>query len=223
MCRPNCLSFVARALQRDEIENKRVLEIGSYDVNGKSRNIVEMFHPREYFGIDIKAGKNVDMVCDIEHVVNKFGRNSFDVVITTELLEHVKDWRKAISNIKNVLKEHGVAIITTVPRGYPYHPDPEDYWRYEKEDVKIIFKDFEILMLEEDYIYPGIFFKVRKADDFQEVDLSHYMLYNIVERKRIPSWKNVSMIKLVCKKLLKRTFQLLHGGLERCEKLIIGL
>jgi len=49
----------------------------------------------------------------VEELVEHFGTESFDVIIATELLEHVKDWRLVINNMKQVLKPGGYIYITT--------------------------------------------------------------------------------------------------------------
>jgi len=47
------------------------------------------------------------VVLPAEKLVEYFGPESFDVVISTELLEHVQNWRLAINNMKSVLKRDG--------------------------------------------------------------------------------------------------------------------
>ena len=42
-----------------------------------------------------------------ERLLDYFGHESFDVVICTETLEHIMDWRSAINNMKGVLKRGG--------------------------------------------------------------------------------------------------------------------
>jgi hypothetical protein len=75
-----------------EFDGKRVLEVGSKFVNGSVRPLIERFcSPRDYVGVDIEPGKYVDVVLPAEKLVNCFGPESFDVVISTELLEHVYD------------------------------------------------------------------------------------------------------------------------------------
>jgi len=44
-----------------------------------------------------------------EKLVEYVGPESFDIVISTELLEHVQNWRLVINNMKSVLK-HGEYI-----------------------------------------------------------------------------------------------------------------
>ena len=185
MCNVTGILFGAINLSRDEINGKRVLEVGAYDMSGSLRPYVESLNPSEYFGVDIEKGPNVDVVCRAEDLIEKFGENSFDVVISTELLEHVRDWRKVISNFKRICKPNGILLITTRSYGFNYHAFPYDYWRYEIEDMKNIFSDLEILKLEKDTKEPGIFVKLRKPDDFKENELKDYELYSIVSNKKV--------------------------------------
>jgi len=190
MCNVTGILFGAINLSKDEIKGKKVLEVGSYDMSGSLRSYVESLKPSEYIGIDIEEGPCVDVVCKAEDVLEKFGKESFDVVISTELLEHVKDWRKVISNLKNVCKPDGIILLTTRSYGFNYHAFPYDYWRYELADMKEIFSDFEVSRLEKDVKEPGIFVKAKKPVDFKQNDLSDYELYSIVSDKRVKEIKN---------------------------------
>ena len=97
----------------EEFKGKRVLEVGSKYVNGSVRPLIERFcTPREYVGVDIEAGKFVDVILPAEKLVEYFGPESFDVVISTELLEHVQNWRLVINNMKSVLKCDGYIYIS---------------------------------------------------------------------------------------------------------------
>lgn len=184
MCHSTCFVFAARALERGEIKGRRVLEVGSYDVNGSVRPLVEMHEPASYTGVDIKEGPGVDEVCGAEEMLDRFGPESFDVVISTELMEHVKDWRKVISNMKNVCRPGGCILISTRSLGFDYHGHPYDFWRYEVEDMRVIFSDCEIQLLESDGAMPGVFIKAKKPRKFEEKDLSGVMLYNIITGRR---------------------------------------
>ena len=185
MCKTSCITFGAKNLNKKEIQGQLVIDVGSYDVNGSLRPIIESWEPAKYVGIDIEKGPGVDIICNAEDIVRKFGKESFDVVISTELLEHVKDWKSVISNIKNVCKPNGTILITTRSHGFRYHAYPYDFWRYELEDMNNIFSDCEILVLEKDSQAPGIFLKAKKPNAFIEKDLSDYQLYSIVADKRV--------------------------------------
>ena len=78
------------------------------------------YKPSEYVGVDIKAAPFVDVVCKAEDTLDKFGKQSFDIVVSTELIEHTKDWKKVVSNIKNLLVAGGILVITTRSRGFPF-------------------------------------------------------------------------------------------------------
>ena len=83
MCHESCNIFVTKNLLAEEVENKKVIEIGSYYVNGSVRPNIEYLKPKEYVGVDIIKGPCVDVVCDSSKIVEKFGKNSFDIVVST--------------------------------------------------------------------------------------------------------------------------------------------
>ena len=185
MCNQSCILFGAKNLTGEEIKGKRVLEVGSVDVNGNLRPTVEALCPREYVGVDIEKGKGVDVICRAEDILKKFGRDSFDAVISTEMLEHIRDWRTVVSNIKSICRPGGVILLTTRSHGFKYHGFPYDFWRYEQEDMKNIFSDFEIQALQGDPEMPGVLLKARKPASFTEKNLSDYKLYSIVTNKKM--------------------------------------
>jgi SAM-dependent methyltransferase len=181
----SCLIFVVTRLSKDDVAGKRVLEIGSYDINGSARKCIEFWQPAEYIGVDIEEGPGVDLVCDAAKLVDIFPEESFDVVFSTELLEHVPNPKAVISNMKRLCKRNGTILITTRSRGFFFHPFPYDFWRFELSDMQTIFSDCEIIDLEEDFSDPGVFVKVEKPSDFVERDLSRLELYNVALGKRL--------------------------------------
>ena len=113
MCHVSVIEFFIEQAKLVEFKNKRVLEVGSRYVNGTVRPLIEkFFQPREYIGIDIKPGKFVDIVMPAEELLDYFGPESFDVVISTEVLEHVKNWRLVINNMKGVLRKKAGMYIS---------------------------------------------------------------------------------------------------------------
>ncbi|MFH1045759.1 MAG: methyltransferase domain-containing protein [Candidatus Omnitrophota bacterium] len=212
MCNANCIIFGVHNLNSEEIKGKRVIEVGSYDVNGSLRSVIERSNPGEYVGIDVVAGPGVDVVCPVEGLVQRFGKESFDLVLSTCTLEHIRYWKKAVSNIKNICKANGI-ILLIVPSQWDYHEYPFDFWRYHKEDIKDIFSDCNILLLEEDAKFPSLVYaKIRKPQQFKEKDLSDYKLYSIIDRakvkeieeNRLRNFQRIHRFKTAIKRRLKK-------------------
>lgn len=184
MCDVAVIEFFIEHCRIDEFNGKRVLEVGSRYINGSVRPFVERFlKPREYIGIDIEPGKFVDLLLPAEKIVEYFGEMSFDVIISTELLEHVRDWRLVINNMKKVVREGGYIYITTRSIGFPYHGYPYDFWRYEIDDMKKIFSDFNIIALKRDP-QQGILLKAKKPKDWRAANLDNIALYSILLGRR---------------------------------------
>jgi SAM-dependent methyltransferase len=185
MCNAACLQFVQQVVTPQQVQGKSILEVGSYDVNGSARAILAPLGPASYTGVDLENGPGVDEVVSADRLVDRFGEDAFDIVVSTEMVEHLKEWRPAVSNLKAVLKREGVLILTTRSRGFPYHAFPEDYWRYEESDMRRIFGDLRIESLESDPIEPGVFLKARKPKRFREKRLGGVKLYSIVHDRRV--------------------------------------
>lgn len=186
MCNDSGRAFVTRALLPGEIVGRRVLEVGSHDVNGSARSSIGQHDPAQYLGVDLMPGPGVDEVVSVYELEEEFGPNSFDVVLSTEMLEHVEDWRQAVTQMKRVTASGGVLVLTTRSRGFRYHAYPHDYWRFEQEDLRRIFADFDIELLESDSLSPGVFLKATKKKG-PEQSLEDIRLYSIVYRRRVTS------------------------------------
>jgi SAM-dependent methyltransferase len=140
----------------------------------------------------------VDTICDAVELRTHFGDNTFDLVISTEVLEHVRDWRLVVSNLKNVLRPGGALLVTTRSRGFTYHAYPCDYWRYEPSDMAAIFGDLEVSALEPDPLAPGVFMKAFKPADFEELDLTDYALHSIITGSRRTDGVNPVYERVFC-------------------------
>jgi SAM-dependent methyltransferase len=86
---------------------------------------------QEYVGIDAAPGPYVDEVVQGEEL--PFDDASFDLILCTQVLEHVEDPVAVLSEIHRVLRPGGAALIST--HGvFLFHPDPpaagSDYWRW---------------------------------------------------------------------------------------------
>jgi SAM-dependent methyltransferase len=152
------MAFVQRAILPEHIRGKRVLEVGSRNINGSAREYVETLGPEMYLGIDINEGPGVNVVMDISNVNTLGFQYPLDVIITTEMLEHAKDWKAAIMNMKGLLPPGGMIILTTRSVGFGFH-NPPDYWRFDKDILRRSFMDFFVDILEDDPQVPGVFMR----------------------------------------------------------------
>lgn len=185
MCTTGCIVFGAANLKPNEVKGKRVIEVGSYNMNGSLRPVVSAWEPAEYIGVDMIPGPGVDIVCDADDVLRKFGKERFDIVISTETIEHVRHWRTVISNLKNLCVPGGVILATTCMPGHYYHPHPDDFWRYTPEDFKEIFGDCRIEKIETDQRTLGVYIRATKPANFKEKNLADFTLTSVIAGKRI--------------------------------------
>ena len=182
MCSVSVIEFFIEWSKPDDFVGKRVLEVGSKYVNGSVRPLIErFFKPKEYIGVDAEPGKYVDLVLQAERLVEHFGEEAFDTVITTEMIEHVKDWRRVVNELKIVLKKDGCLFLTTRSPGFKYHAHPVDFWRFTPSDMACIFCDFEIVTLVPDMFEPGVFVQARKPVSWKPADLSSLEVYSMVQ------------------------------------------
>jgi SAM-dependent methyltransferase len=96
--------------------NKKVLDIGSLDINGSLR---DFFTDCEYHGIDIGPGKGVDIVCQGQNY-SAFN-NSYDVVCSSECFEHNPYWFETFLNMIRVCKPDGLLFFTCATEGRAEH------------------------------------------------------------------------------------------------------
>ena len=72
-----------------------------------------------------------------------FNTNTFDIVLSTQVLEHLEHPQQAIDEMYRVLKPGGKIILST-HMAMVLHSEPYDYYRFTKYALKnILFKKFK--------------------------------------------------------------------------------
>jgi SAM-dependent methyltransferase len=100
----------------------------------------------DYFGTDIQPGPLITYVCPAEELTVPDA--SVDLVLSTQVLEHVRNPHRALQEIARVLRPGGYAFVTT--HGvWPFHPHPTDYWRWTQQGFEALFQDVDGLELVE--------------------------------------------------------------------------
>ena len=116
------------------IENKKILDVGSYDVNGTMKPI---FEKGQYVGLDMEIGPNVDIV-GVSHDI-PFEKDEFDIVISSSCFEHDDMFWISFQEMCRVLKPGGYMYIQAPSNG-PYHGWPGDNWRFYIDSWKALEK-----------------------------------------------------------------------------------
>lgn len=118
MAHPEQQQFVEN-LKTDRPEffkNKKVLEVGSLDINGSIRSL---FEKCDYLGIDVGEGKGVDVVCQGQDLDHPDG--TYDVASSTECFEHNPYWAETFANMTRMTKPGGLVFFTCATHGRHTH------------------------------------------------------------------------------------------------------
>jgi hypothetical protein len=104
-----------------------VLEAGSLNLNGSAKIF---FDDSEYIGVDAKNGEDVDW-WGVFHEYKEKPFGYFDIVVTTETLEHDPFWRITLKHMIDMIKLEGTLMISCAgpargPHGTAYWQDPND-------------------------------------------------------------------------------------------------
>lgn len=107
-----------------------------------------------YFGIDYPVtaeanyGSKTKADLYVDCTDTGLESESFDTLLSTQVMEHVFNTKKYISECHRVLKKEGIAIFT-IPLLWQCHAAPHDYYRFTKYAIKDLFENqgFKILEL----------------------------------------------------------------------------
>jgi SAM-dependent methyltransferase len=122
---------------------ERLLDIAPQDHSGakpffNSNIIIETLD----IAPDSKATYIADLCCCAEQI----GPEKFDYIVCTEVLEHTRQPFNAVENIYYMLKQGGLAFIST-PYNFRIHGPLPDCWRFTEYGLQELFKKFEIIEL----------------------------------------------------------------------------
>lgn len=159
---------------------RKVLEVGSHNINGSPR---KYFWFCKYTGIDISKGKGVDIVGTFSEIeLDK----KYQVIISTEMLEHDSQWEKSLQKMYDLLLPGGLLLITCAGPDRKEHgtkrtnpecsPDTTDYYRnISTEDFKSVLPEY----LFEHYVL----MYARGMNDLQFYGIKPYKSFNVTSRE----------------------------------------
>ena len=112
----------------DPQKHLKVLDVGSYDVNGSYKKLFEK-DKFSYTGLDMANGPNVDIVPSSAYSWTEIQDNEYDVVISGQALEHIEYFWITMGEIVRVTAKDGLICIIA-PNGFKEHRYPVDCWRF---------------------------------------------------------------------------------------------
>jgi O-antigen biosynthesis protein len=136
--------LVAKAFPKEKI---KILDVGSYGVNGTYKEIFSNSEKYLYTGLDVNPGPNVDYVAVDPYCWPELHDESFEVIVSGQAFEHIEYPWLIIEEMNRVLKKNGLVCIVAPSRG-PEHKYPVDCWRYYPDGFRALAKWVNLEVLE---------------------------------------------------------------------------
>jgi SAM-dependent methyltransferase len=111
---------------------KRVLDVGC----GVKPYLPYFSGATSYVGVDVQDNPNADLHGAIEALPVDDG--SFDVVLATQVLEHVDDPSAAVRELHRVTAPGG-RVLASTHGVMVFHPNPVDHWRWTHTGLERLF------------------------------------------------------------------------------------
>ncbi len=157
--------------------------INCLDVGCGDRPYEYLFKKGSYIGIDIEdSGRSLDLKKP-DHFYDgetfPFEDESFDMVISTQVLEHVPNPQLILNEMARVCKTGG-CIVISLPFVYPEHEEPFDYFRFTQFGIAELLKKagLKIQSISKD----------TSALETMATILCVYIIYNIIPKNKIISY-----------------------------------
>ena len=125
-----------------------ILDVGSLDTKG-NYNYSDIFNEENwtYTGLDFQEGNNVDIV--VTDIYNWFEveDNTYDIIVSGQLFEHLEFFWLTMSEIERVLKDGGYICIIAPSAGPKHGALDHDCYRFHEAGLKAMAKyvDLEII------------------------------------------------------------------------------
>lgn len=108
-----------RQFQPGIFKAERVVEFGSYNINGSVRLMFKSCG--QYTGVDWRAGPGVDEVSLAHAWSPAVGSASIGTVVSTEMLEHDPHWKASVAHMVELVQDSGAVLLTCAAPGRPAH------------------------------------------------------------------------------------------------------
>jgi SAM-dependent methyltransferase len=109
-------TLFVKSILSDYFKNKKVLDVGSGDINGNNR---ELFDDCIYEGNDVIQAPNVTIVSKTKDL--PIEDNSLDTIVSNECFEHDPEYTESFRKIYKMLKPDGMFCFTCAGFGRAEH------------------------------------------------------------------------------------------------------
>jgi SAM-dependent methyltransferase len=116
-------------------DNAVVFNIGSKDTP------VQLPRGMRMVTVDIDPGVAPDIVADA-HDLHMIPSDHADGVLVISVLHHCRKPWVVVEELYRILKPGGI-IYANVPFMFPFHVDPDDFWRVSYHGIDVLFERFE--------------------------------------------------------------------------------
>jgi SAM-dependent methyltransferase len=123
-----------------------IADVGSADINGTYKPIFQRSEWR-YTGLDIEAGRNVDVVLHSKYDWKNVPDGAFDVVVSGQTLEHTEYPWLFVKELARIAKK-GALLCVIAPCEWEYHAFPIDCWRIFPDGMKAVLQYNGLQVLE---------------------------------------------------------------------------
>lgn len=118
-------------------DDLKILEIGPDDIPSGIQQLVP--YNVTWHTLNIFDDKRLTYPNSSEYAF-PIDDNTYDIVISANVIEHVKKIWKWIPELSRVTKKNGI-VITVNPVSWLYHEDPVDCWRIYPEGMKTLYEE----------------------------------------------------------------------------------
>lgn len=150
-------------------EQAHILEMGTLRVQGCPSTVRRGHaHPSsKYIATDFQAGLDVDVVADAHALSETFEPNSFDMILSCSVYEHLTRPWIVTNEVAKVLKPGGWLFIQTY-HAFPIHGYPSDYFRFSREALEMLCTDAGLKICGSFYAYPALLISPRIPGDHRD-------------------------------------------------------
>ena len=122
------------------------LEMGSLQLHGQEAmaDLRPLFPEKEYVGGDMRMGRGVDRILNLEHL--ELEDETFGTILILETLEHVAHPLVGMKEAYRVLKSKGIVVLS-MPMDFPIHHEPNDYYRYTPQGLAVLLEEFDHIVV----------------------------------------------------------------------------